>query len=174
MLKLLTAAALAGSSAAAAQTVAIARGETVTVTIVDDGTARATDRAPIGPDSYETANSAAFLRGDYDQAVGGKSMAIGPDGAGAPAPTPLPGKLVFRFVRTPGRDASLLSIRNGYGGALIYRAAIRYGDGVRPTDVCLVMPGKIGNEFWPYPIGALDLSGLRLVPWRPGDPVKCE
>ena len=160
--------------AASAQTVTIARGEAVTLTIAGDGSARVAGRAETEPTSYETAASAEFQRGDYDQAMGPNAMTMGRSGAGALAPTPAPGKIVLRFVRTPGKDASLLSIQNGYGDALVYRAAIRADERTTATDVCTVIPGKIGNEFWPYPIAALDLSAFRLVPWHDGDPVKCE
>ena len=163
---------LVAPAVASAQTVTIKRGEAVTVTVDDNG-AREAERADIAPTNFEIVSSTEAQRGDYDQAIGPNVQAIGSDGSGALAPKPAPGKIVLRFIRTPGKDQSLLSIQNGYDRALVYRAAMRVGASTRPTDVCLVIPGKLGIEHWPFAIDALDLSDLRLVAWKPGDPVQC-
>lgn len=157
---------------ASAQTVTIRRGEAVTVVVDDQGT-RVVDRADTTPSDFEGARSAEAERGDYAQATGPNFKVLRQAGSGALAPKPAPDKIVLRFIRTPGKDQSLLSIQNGYDRALIYRAAMRVGKDSRPTDVCLVMPGKFGVEHWPFAIDALDLSALRLVAWKPGDPVTC-
>jgi hypothetical protein len=158
---------------AAAQTVMIKRGETVTVAIDEKG-AREVDRAETVPTNFEIVGAAEAQRGDYDQATGPNFKAMGGNtGSAALAPKPEPGKIVLRFIRTPGKDQSLLSIQNGYGQALVYRAAMHVGKNSQPTDVCLVLPGKLGIEHWPFAIDALDLSDLRLVAWKPGDPIPC-
>jgi hypothetical protein len=68
----------------------------------------------------------------------------------------------------------LLSLENGYDGALRYRAVLRSGDRSTPTDVCIVIPHKFGFEHWPYPFDRIELSDLRVIPWHEGDPVTCE
>ncbi len=170
--RMLAVALIVAPAAASAQTVTIKRGETVTLTVDDNG-AREAERADTAPTNFEIVSSAEAQRGDYDQAIGPNVQAMGPDGSGALAPKPAPGKIVLRFIRTPGKDQSLLSIQNGYDRAFVYRAVMHVGKDSQPTDVCLVIPGKLGNEFWPFAIDALDLSELRLVAWKPGDPVPC-
>lgn len=173
MLKGIMAAALMlAPVAATAQSVTIKRGESVTLTVDDAGT-KVIDRAEAVPTNFEIANSAEAQRGDYDQAIGPNFQAMGSNGSGALAPKPEPGKIVLRFIRTPGKDQSLLIIQNGYDQALVYRAVMHVGKNNEPTDVCLVIPGKLGVEHWPFAIDALDLSSLRLVVWKPGDPVPC-
>lgn len=174
MLKRLTGVVLiAMPIAAQAQTVTIKRGETVTLTIADDGSIRVVDKAEAAPNNFEIVGSAEVQRGDYDQAVGPKAQAVGPTGSGALAPTPPTDRLVLRFVRTPEKDQSMLSIQNGYGRALTYRAVMHVGKGQQATDVCTVIPGKIGIESWPFAIDALDLSDIKLVAWKPEDGVVC-
>ena len=158
--------------AAAAQTVTIRRGETVTLAIDDKG-ATVVERADTVPTNFEIVGSAEAQRGDYDQAIGPNTQPMGKTGSGALAPKLEPGKIVLRFIRTPGKDQSLLSLQNGYGQALVYRAVMHVGKELQPTDVCLVMPGKLGIEHWPFAIDALDLSELRLVAWQTGDPIPC-
>ncbi|MGN6819217.1 MAG: hypothetical protein ACTHJR_11175 [Sphingomonas sp.] len=158
--------------AAMAQTVTIKRGETVTLAVDDTGP-RVVERAATAPTNFEIVGSAEAQRGDYDQAVGPNFQPMGKTGAGALAPKPEAGKIVLRFIRTPGKDQSLLSIQNGYDQALVYRAVMHVGKDAQPTDVCLVAPGKLGIEHWPFAIDTLDLSDLRLVAWKAGDPVPC-
>lgn len=173
MLKWIVGAALVLAPAAAnAQALTIKRGETATLTVDDNG-ARVVERADTVPSNFEIAGSAEAQRGDYDQAVGPNVKAMGQTGSGALAPKPVPDKIVLRFIQTPGKDQSMLSVQNGYGRALVYRAVMHMGKTSQPTDVCLVIPGKLGIEHWPFAIDALDLSELRLVAWKPGDPVPC-
>jgi len=173
MLKWLLAAALVLAPAAAnAQALSIKRGETVTLAVDDKG-ARVVERADTVPTNFEIAGSAEAQRGDYDQAIGPNVEVMARSGSGALAPRPAPDKIVLRFIRTPGKDQSMLSIHNGYDRALVYRAVMHVGKDGRPTDVCLVAPGKLGVEHWPFAIDALDLSEMRLVVWKPGDPVPC-
>ena len=158
--------------AVSAQAVTIKRGETVTVQIDDKGV-REIDRAVTEPTNFEIVGSAEAQRGDYAQAIGPNTKAMASTGSGALAPKPEPGKIVLRFIRTPGKDQSLLSIQNGYDQALAYRAVMHLGNNSTPTDVCVVLPRKVGVEHWPFAIDALDLSDLRLVAWKTGDPVTC-
>lgn len=158
--------------AATAQTLTIKRGEAVTLTMDDKGT-QVVDRGDVAPSNFEIVYSAEVQRGDYAEATGPNVLPANPDGSGALAPKPEPGKIVLHFIRTPGKDQSLLSIQNGYDQALVYRAVMHVGTKSAPTDVCLVIPGKIGTEHWPFAIDALDLSELHLVAWKAGDPIPC-
>jgi hypothetical protein len=72
------------------------------------------------------------------------------------------------------KGGMLLSLENGYDGALRYRAVLRNGDRSQPTDVCIVIPHKFGFEHWPYPFDRVELSDLRIIPWHAGDAVTCE
>ena len=176
MLKwMMAVAVLAMPAAVGAQTVTVKRGETVTLLMGDDDALHATETATIDANPYETNISAEFQRGDYDAAMGANSLPMAADSrSGALAPTPARGKVVLRFVRSQNKDDSLLSIQNGLGAALVYRATMTVNGKARPTDVCLVPPGRIANEYWPHSIDALELANFRLVPWSAGDGVKCE
>jgi hypothetical protein len=166
---------LAMPAAAGAQSVKIARGETVTLIMGDDDALHATEITKTDATAYEASATAEFRRGDYDAALGANSLPMAADSrAGALAPRPARGKVVLRFVRSPGKDDSLLSIQNGLGVAVAYRATMTIDGKSQPTDVCIVPPGRLGNEYWPHPIDSLDLANFRLVPWSEGDGVKCE
>lgn len=174
MLKWILASLLVAAPALAdAPTVTIARGEAVTLIVGDDDAPHQAERDAIAINDYETAAAVEFQRGDYNAAIGAKSLSMGRVGAGAIAPVPPPGKLVLRFVRTPDKDQSLLSIQNGLGRAFAYHATMVIHGKRIVTDVCVVPPGKIGNEFWPDPLDSLELSDIRLVAWGGGDRVTC-
>jgi hypothetical protein len=93
------------------------------------------------------------------------------------AATPVaPGEIRVTLRDVAGKTAhdALLVIENGYERGLVYRAVMRRGDKAAPTDVCLVMPHKRGFEHWPFRLDRLDLTDLRLVPWKPEDGLPCE
>jgi hypothetical protein len=83
------------------------------------------------------------------------------------APTMIPGqvRITLRKISGAGSAAgphSLLTIENGYGQSVMYRAVMHQGDRSSPTDVCEVIPGRPGFEHWPYEIDWLDLSQFEL------------
>ncbi|THD36138.1 MAG: hypothetical protein E7773_09425 [Sphingomonas sp.] len=161
---------------AMAQTVTVNRGEAVTFTIDEDGKAapRVVDRKPATDmTEFEKATSAKFVSGAFDNATGNNPQPMTDAQMGMVSPKAAPNTVDLHFVRTAGKDASLLVVINGYDRGMIYRATMRRGDKAEPTDVCLVMPGKIGNEYWPYPLDSIELSDIRLVPWKPADGVPC-
>ncbi|NYT41558.1 hypothetical protein HZY97_12370 [Sphingomonas sp. R-74633] len=169
----LAVATMAIASPALAQGITLEKGEEAMLAIDDGGTADAA-RGPATPTPFEVA-------------VGRQLSGIAPpkapvtegvpmqNGTGLPdAPVPEAGQLRFRFLPVPGTDHSLLIIHNGYGQALRYRASITRAGKAQPTDVCLVIPGKVGVEFWPFAITAIEVSAFRLVPWKPADGAPCE
>lgn len=96
-----------------------------------------------------------------------------PDNGTIPAaPPPRPGMIRVKFLSIAGRH-SLLVVENGYDRAIVYRARMTRDGQTRPTDVCLIMPGQHGFEHWPHPIERLEISDVRFVPWREGDPQPC-
>jgi len=156
--------------AAPAQTVTIARGEAVTLSQDDGGVWGVDNRGPEAIAPFEAAHAEKFRRGDFDDAVGPNGKVT----ADTTNPTPARSKIKLHFVRPDGGDHSMLVIENGYDRGMVYRARMRTGGKTEPTDVCLVMPGRFGFEYWPYPIDALELSDIRLVPWQDGNPIRCE
>jgi hypothetical protein len=161
--------------AAQAQSVTIARGEAVTLSLDEAGTTtREIERKPDPQASaFETAASAKFTAGAFDGATGANGQAMTDAQMGAAAPRAQPNTIALHFLRTLGKDQSLLVITNGYDRGMVYRATMRVKGQSRATDVCLVMPGKIGLEHWPFPIEALNLSDMKLVPWKPEDGIAC-
>lgn len=92
-----------------------------------------------------------------------------------PQPPPLPrDRIRIALVEQGGGKARLLIIQNGYDRGFRYRAALQRGGRSEPTDVCTVLPGIRGYEHWPYKFDRIDLSDLRLVPMREGEPPTCE
>lgn len=162
---------------AQAQSVTIARGEAVTVALEEaDGKtiAREIDRKPAMQTSvFENAVSAKFTGGAFDDANGANGQPMTDAQLGAASPKPEPNIITMHLVRTPGKDQSLLVILNGYDRGMVYRATMRVKGRAQATDVCLVMPGKIGLEHWPFPLDAIDLSDMKLVPWKPKDGIVC-
>jgi hypothetical protein len=68
-----------------------------------------------------------------------------------------------------------LLIENGYSQAFRYRAImIEPGESSQHTDVCIVLPALRALEHWPFALERIELSALRLAPWRDGDPIPCE
>ncbi|HET9231300.1 MAG TPA: hypothetical protein VFO00_08420 [Vitreimonas sp.] len=82
-------------------------------------------------------------------------------------------RIKVRFLIVAPSD-SVLVITNGYGQAVSYRASILVNDHSAPTDVCTVLPTMHGVEHWPYLIDRIELSDMRLIPWRQGDAPHCE
>ncbi len=77
------------------------------------------------------------------------------------------GRVRTSFLQVPGSAAMILTVENGYEGALNYRATMMTvsQDGVRweRTSVCTVGPGIYSLEHWPYPIVALALDDFELA-----------
>jgi hypothetical protein len=91
----------------------------------------------------------------------------------APQEPPIePDMVRVKFLSIAGQH-SLLVIENGYDRAIAYRARMFRGDQARPTDVCFVIPHKHGFEHWSFVIDRLEISDMRFVPWREGDPIPC-
>jgi hypothetical protein len=159
--------------------VQIDAGQSVTLRIGGDGAATIDGRSPVGP---LTDMETGFMQQIKSVAIvpGVKSQPAIPGRTSTPPPPVARGvvRISLRSVPPPlaksaGGDM-LLSIENGYDGALSYKAVLRRGDGATPTDVCIVMPLKRGFEQWPYPFDRIELSGFRLIPWHEGDSISCE
>jgi hypothetical protein len=91
------------------------------------------------------------------------------EGEGPPSPPrPSGDTLQITMRRVPAikpgsPDNAALFLSNGYGSTLRYRAVMRSGGQSVATDVCDVPPHLLGLEHWPYPIDQLDLTDFRLV-----------
>ena len=160
-------------TAQAQDKVRIAIGQGVSFTVDANGATVAEAKAAGSPTPYEAAVGAEFSRGEHADAMGPNGKPMTNDGTRPPAPVPATGKIRVRFTRVAGNDHSLLVIENGYRGAFVYRATI-FTPNAKPTDVCLVMPGKVGVEHWPYPIAAIEMLQIRLIPWTPENGLTCE
>ena len=160
-------------TAQAQDKVRVAIGQDVSFTIDANGATITGTQVAGSPAPYETAMGAEFSRGAHADAMGPNGKPMTNDGTRPPAPVPATGKIRVRFTRVAGYNHSLLVIENGYRGALVYRAMIFMPD-AKPTDVCLVMPGKVGVEHWPYPIAAIEMLQIRLIPWTPENGLVCE
>lgn len=154
--------------------VRVARGEDAAFTLGVEGTpSHVTVRQAGALTPYEIAVGTEFVRGDHKDAIGPNGIPARDDGTRPAAPRPVAGMVRARFTTVPGTDHSLLVIENGYDRALVYKA-VMFRNGAHPTDVCLVMPGKVGLEHWPYPIDAIEMRANVLVPWTPADGIRCE
>lgn len=149
-------------------------GHEVTLTIAADGTVSASDRGTVTPNKFETWAGALFASGKMDDAAGANArpMSDGEEGS-PPTPTAPPDAVSVRFTAT-AQGQSLLVLANGYDRGMRYHAKLRRNGKSETTDVCIVMPQKTGLEHWPYPIDAIELTDIRLVPWQPEDGISCE
>lgn len=161
------------ASPAMAQGITLTRGEEVVLGVDDGGTADAA-RGPTSATPFERA---------VGRHLGGVKVPDAPVTEGVPiphdtglpaAPVPDAGQLRFRFLPVPETGGSLLIIHNGYPQGLVYRASITSKGKSQPTDVCLVVPRRLGVEYWPYAIDAIEVSGFNLIDWKPEDGVPCK
>lgn len=145
--------------AAWAQGFPVAMGQELTITLGD--APAVTGMAVAAPNAFEIAVGKQFMRGDHDEAIGPAFKPM----RGA-TPEVMPGMLRVRLTPVAGKKpGSLLVFANGYDRALAYRAQIKVRGKEQPTDVCIVMPGKTGIEYWPYEVELIRLGDLRLEPW---------
>lgn len=156
-----------------AQGITLSRGEEVIVGIEENGLSDAA-LGPASPTPFELAVGRHLSGQKPPEAPLAEGTPIR-DGEGLPAaPVPDPGQLRFRFLQVPGTDHAMLIVHNGYAKGLVYRARITARGKTSPTDVCLVMPGKVGIEHWPYAISAIEVSAFELIDWKPGDGAPCK
>jgi hypothetical protein len=155
--------------------ISLVPGETVTVMVDDGERANVTARGPAPPlNAFQRELVRAYHDGAYDQAIGPVSVPVrGSDTVAQPPPVAR-GEIRITFLALDGGRVSWLTIENGYGRALSYRAVMHRDARSARTDVCQVRPGLRGFEWWPHPIARLELSQLRLVPWVEGRPPLCE
>jgi hypothetical protein len=170
---MLAAASVSIASPAMAQGITLARGEEAVLEISDNDLADAA-RGPTSATPFEQAvgRQVGGVKPPQAPVTQGQPM---PRDSGLPAaPVPDAGQARFRFLPVPETGGSLLVIHNGYAQALVYQAKITSNDKTQPTDVCLVVPGKLGVEYWPYAISAIEVSAFKLVDWKPEDGVPCK
>jgi hypothetical protein len=115
---------------------------------------------------------ARFLSGITPPKAPVPAMELPRDGSFPPAPAAHPGRLRLRLMSIAGQH-SMLILENGYDRAIVFRARMTRGGETRSTDVCLVRPMRFGFEHWPQPLDRIEISDIRFVPWRAGDPVPC-
>jgi hypothetical protein len=161
------------ASPAMAQGITLARGEEAVLEISDNDLADAA-RGPTTATPFELAvgRQLGGLKPPEAPVTEGKPMAR--DSGLPDAPVPTAGEARFRFLPVADTGGSLLIIHNGYAKGLLYQARITSNGKTQPTDVCLVVPGKLGVEYWPYAIGAIEVSAFKLVDWKPEDGVPCK
>lgn len=79
-----------------------------------------------------------------------------------------PNRLRLSFRQAPGAEDSLLTVENGYEGAVTYTAAMMVigedGGQWMETSVCTVPPGIYAFEHWPHAIVALTLTDFEIGP----------
>jgi hypothetical protein len=78
------------------------------------------------------------------------------------------GRTRVSFRQAPGSEEMILTVENGYEGALNYRAAMMVvgpnGAQWAATSVCTVGPGIYSVEHWPHPIVAVALGEFEIAP----------
>ncbi|MEA3061198.1 MAG: hypothetical protein QOJ94_979 [Sphingomonadales bacterium] len=165
------------AAAQAPRSVTIGRGDSIVVHVAPDGTLWAA--APTAAPPINGFEASALAQMQATPLADSQVQPAIPVQHGPDAP-PIKAGQVRIILRTvaPSVDypkgEMLLSLENGYDGALRYRAVLRSGDRSMPTDVCIVIPHRFGFEHWPFPFERIELSDLQVVPWHAGDSVSCE
>jgi hypothetical protein len=163
-----------GTPTAAAQPISLRPGETVIILMDDGGQANVAARgAARARARFEKAAIAAYYDGFFAGIHGSKSKQFGTEDGFPEAGNIHPGviRLTFRALK---RGHRMLLVENGYGRAVAYRAIMKVGKVWRTTDVCQAYPGVRNFEWWPEPIEAIAVSGLKLVAWSEGKAPICE
>jgi hypothetical protein len=166
---------LAAPAGIAAEWFELRSGESVTVR-VHDGQVTIIDRSSA---SAISAFEMETLRRNQGIVVPPNAETVAPQlmyGSGAPAV--VPGQIRITFRNVPGTESggdlhSLLTLENGYGQSVLYRAVMHKGTQSKPTDVCEIIPGKFGFEYWPYKLDSLDLSDFRFADVDPNG-MRCQ
>lgn len=154
--------------------VALKPGEAVTLVIDDGGRILVDERSKAKLSKFDKASTDRLLRSGSDYPTGPNVAYLMPGEPGVPNPKAVaPAQILVKFAEYPAGHR-MLFIENGYDRALTYRARIGAGDKSAATDVCTVLPLKRGQEHWPYRIDTIELSQLKLIPWKEGDAVTCE
>lgn len=164
----------AGLAQPPAADVSLRTGETAVVRIAPDGAVAVESRGPAQPMNAFEATSLREMAATQVPAGTGSLPPVEITGRQAPSLAPGRIRLTLRDVAGKTPHDAMLSVENGYDRGFRYRAVMRRGTRSAATDVCLVLPGRHGFEHWPFPLDAIDLSALRLVPWKEGDPLTCE
>lgn len=168
----------ATATAQPSKTVTLGRGDSIVVRIAANGTLKA--EAPTAAPPMSEFEAAALAQMQTTPLTDSQVQPAIPLNGGATERLAMkPGQVRIRLrAVAPSADqpkgGMMLSIENGYDGALRYRAVLRNGDRSQPTDVCIVMPHKFGFEHWPYPFERIELSDLSIISWHEGDSVTCE
>jgi hypothetical protein len=167
-------AAVTAAAAALVQPLQVKSGESVTLTIDDGGRTVETSRgAARAMTPFERAAAANFSS-QLAQATGPNAVSLRAGERGMPEPDRIPAGAVELTLRPLGDNAMMLVVRNGYSGALSYKAVLTRGDRAVRTDVCEVLPGKPGFEHWPYGFDTIAVYDLKLVPWIEGQSLTCK
>jgi hypothetical protein len=157
--------------AQAPEVVALEPGNAITLRVDAAGNVAASQRAPAEWTEYELAE-ARHLSGLRPPEKTVPTASQIPN-EGMPAIPPIePHMIRVKFFSIAGQH-SLLVMANGYDQAVVYRARITRAGRSGSTDVCLVVPNHYGFEHWPFPIDRLEISEVRFVEWRQGDPQPC-
>ncbi|MEA3034934.1 MAG: hypothetical protein QOH04_693 [Sphingomonadales bacterium] len=167
------------AAAQAPRTVTLGRGDSIVVHIAPDGAVSAGAAAVAAPISDFEAAALAQMNATTLVEDAKVQPPIPLDRGRATRPSVQPGQVRITLRALAPSSARpngemMLSLENGYDGALRYRAALRNGDRSMPTDVCIVLPHKFGFEHLPYPYERVEISELRVIPWHEGDAVTCE
>jgi hypothetical protein len=140
----------------------------MTLLIDDGGRVVVERRGKAKLSEFDRASTDKLLRSGSDYPVGPDAAPLMAGEPGVPEPEPVaPEAVHVKFAEYPAGHR-MLFIENGYDRAFAYRARIRAGDKSAATDVCTVMPLKRGQEHWPYRIDTIELSDLKLIPWKEG------
>jgi hypothetical protein len=167
------------AAAQAPTTVTLGRGDSIVVHVASDGAISA--GAPTAAAPMSDFEAAALAQMNATTLVEDSKVQppVPLDPGRSTRPTVQPGqvRITLRALAPSSahpKGEMMLSLENGYDGALHYRAALRNGGRSMPTDVCIVLPHKFGFEHWPYPFERVGISDLRVIPWHEGDAVTCE
>lgn len=168
------AALMSANSAAAAMAgplvVRLEMGSQAVIDLDQQGTPRLQgDRAePLSAAELEMVDT---LVRNHPDAIGPKSAPLySPQGM----PAPVRNQIRFRFVPFAAGSHAVLMVENGVRRSYMYKARIGRGDRSIMTDVCQLVPEKRNVEHWPYQIDWIEISDLRVVTYREGNPPLCE
>ena len=158
------------------ESVTLAPGQTISLSVDVDGGISVLDRThDAALTDFDRATLGILLRGDYASATGPNAREFRSNEPGIPAaPAITPGRIKASFLQIGDGSQTLLIMENGYDRGLLYRARITSNGRSAPTDVCIVIPRGRGHEHWPFAIDQIEISSLRLEAWDESQGPRCE
>jgi hypothetical protein len=81
-------------------------------------------------------------------------------------------KIEVDFTQMKDSTMTVMTVRNGFGRQLEYKAYLLASGAERSTTICPIAPGIFSMENWPGPVLEIELADFQLT--APGSNASCK